>query len=382
MNYDYDLLVCGGGSAGFAAAVTAGRLGRTVCLVEMLGELGGVLTAGNVQYVMDASSGDGLLGEVWQLSTVVYEKNFMFDGEAMKLWMEEELEKAGVEPRYFTKVSAVETCGDSIAAVTLEDKLGRTTVTAKAYLDCTGDGDLAYMAGAGFDFGNEDGTAQPMSFECTVGGIQLEEVKDYVGNYGGYQATAHENLLALLRSAGVEPTYLRPLLHHIRDDIFVFNINHQYLSGLSPAEVTRATIEGRRESWKAVETLRSLGGVWKNLSILKTPVRIGAREGRRIHGKYTVTVEDLISGRRWENPACHVTFNVDIHNKQGYEDGNLTVLPYDVPMEALMSRDFENLYMAGRCISGDFYAHGSYRVSGNTFVMGESLGRYLAKRLK
>ena len=93
------------------------------------------------------------------------------------------------------------------------------------------------------------------------------------------------------------------------------------------------------------------------------------------------TVKDLVDGKRWDDPACHVTFNVDIHSEKGYEDADLSVKPYDIPMEALMSRDIRNLYMAGRDISGDFLAHASYRVSGNTFVMGESLGRYLADKL-
>jgi len=379
---NYDLLVCGGGSAGFAAAVTAAKHGLCVCLVEMLGELGGVLTAGNLYYCMDATEENGLLAAIRKYATVVSTngKDFMFDGERLKLWMENEAVNAGVELRYFTKVCGADTRDGMIEAVYVEDKSGRHRLTAKAYADCTGDGDLAWYAGAGFDFGR-DGKAQPMSFECIVTGIELEEVKDFVGNYGGFLPEAWENLLGEFRRAGFEPSYLRPLLHQISGDLFVINVNHQYLSGLSAEDVTKATVEGRRESFAAVEALRSLGHPWEKLRIVKTPARIGVREGRRIHGKYTVTVKDLVDGKRWDDPACHVTFNVDIHSEKGYEDADLTVKPYDIPMEALMSRNIRNLYMAGRDISGDFLAHASYRVSGNTFVMGESLGRYLAENL-
>ena len=376
---DYDLLVCGGGSAGFAAAVTAAKAGLRVCLVEMLGELGGVLTAGTLYYCMDATEENGLLAEIRKFTTLNHTngKDFWFDGERLKLWMEDEAFKAGVELRYFTKVCDADVRDGKIEAVYVEDKSGRHKLTAKAYADCTGDGDLAWFAGAGFDYGR-DGKAQPMSFACIVSGIELEEVKDFVGNYGGYFPNAWENLVREFRRAGFEPSYRMPHLHQIYGDIYSLNVNHQYHSGLSAEDITKATLEGRRESFAAVEALRSLGHPWENLHIVKTPVR----EGRRIHGKYTVTVKDLVEGKRWDDPACHVTYSVDIHSEKGYEYADLTVKPYDIPMEALMSRDIRNLYMAGRDISGDFLAHASYRVSGNTFVMGESLGRYLAKKLK
>ena len=182
---NYDLLVCGGGSAGFAAAVTAAKKGLRVCLAEMLGELGGVLTSGNLYYCMDATEESGLLAEIRKFATVVSTngKDFMFDGERLKLWMENEAVNAGVELRYFSKVCGADTRDGMIEAVYLEDKSGRHRITAKDYADCTGDGDLAWFAGAGFDFGR-DGKAQPMSFECIVTGIALEEVKDFVGNYG------------------------------------------------------------------------------------------------------------------------------------------------------------------------------------------------------
>ena len=383
---DYDLLVCGGGSAGYAAARTAALGGLRVGLAEMLGELGGALTAGCVYYVMDAAPETKILRDVrgcFAAAGGAKPGYYMVDGEKLRLYLEQSLLEAGVDLRYFTKVCGAKTEKGRILSVTAADRSGLREITARAFADCTGEGDLAFFAGAGYDYGGPEGELQPMSFEVIVTGLDPELVKPFAGNPGGIRnPDGWKNLLAELRRAGMEPTYLRPLLHDMGGGIYNFNVNHQYLRGCDAGELTRATAEGRRETFEAVERLRSLGGVWKDLKVVRTPSMIGIREGRRIHGKYTVTREDLIAGRRWENAACHATFNVDIHCKKGYDDAGVQVRPYDVPMEALMSRDFENLYMAGRDISGDFYAHASYRVTGNTFVMGESLGRYLADTLK
>ena len=91
-----------------------------------------------------------------------------------------------------------------------------------------------------------------------------------------------------------------------------------------------------------------------------------------------VTKEDLIEGRRHEDGICHVTFPVDIHNERGYDTGGIRSKPYDIPIRALMANDRPNLLLAGRCISGDHWAHASYRVTGDAVPMGEAAGTLAA----
>jgi hypothetical protein len=112
--------------------------------------------------------------------------------------------------------------------------------------------------------------------------------------------------------------------------------------------------------------------------------QIGVREGRRIHGHYTVTDSDLIMGVRHKDAICRVTFGIDIHaataqkNKEAAlsntNDAGLRAKPYDIPIRALIAKDVDGLLMAGRCISGDFIAHASYRVTGNAVAMGQAAG--------
>lgn len=79
-----------------------------------------------------------------------------------------------------------------------------------------------------------------------------------------------------------------------------------------------------------------------------------------------------------------VTFCVDIHSVDPKEDkglhtGGIKTKPYQIPLRALIAKDVEGLLLAGRCISGDFFAHASYRVTGNAVATGEAAGRHAAR---
>ncbi|MBL8992654.1 MAG: FAD-dependent oxidoreductase [Spirochaetia bacterium] len=162
--------------------------------------------------------------------------------------------------------------------------------------------------------------------------------------------------------------------------------NHQYGVQCDDAvKISLATVEARAELHRLIGGLRSLGGVWENVRIVATGAQLGVREGRRLHGRATLTLQNLIDGARFPDSVCRATFCVDIHSTNPARDGkglhgaNAKTLPYDIPAGALISRDISNLMMAGRCISGDFFAHGSYRVTGNAVAMGEAAGWIAAR---
>jgi hypothetical protein len=127
-----------------------------------------------------------------------------------------------------------------------------------------------------------------------------------------------------------------------------------------------------------------LGGIWSKVRIVTTAAQIGIREGRRIHGLYSLTKEDLMRGAKFEDGVCTVNFVVDVHSLVkgeggGYGNNGVKMKPYQIPLRSLIAKDVNNLMMAGRCISGDFYAHASYRVTGNAVPMGEAAGKIAAK---
>lgn len=120
--------------------------------------------------------------------------------------------------------------------------------------------------------------------------------------------------------------------------------------------------------------------MWANLRIVATGAQIGVREGRRVHGRYTVSLQDLIDGRRHDDAVCRVTFGIDVHSTNKAVDTGIDhsdkvrSQPYDIPYRALVAKDVDGLLLAGRCISGDFIAHSSYRVTGNSVALGEAAG--------
>jgi hypothetical protein len=158
--------------------------------------------------------------------------------------------------------------------------------------------------------------------------------------------------------------------------------NHEY--GTKPfdaAAVTEATVRARAEMNKMISGLRRLGGPWEGIQIAATAEQIGVRDGRRIRGRYVVSQSDVASGVKHDDAVVKPTFSVDIHalsaelNKShGYTNRGVKTKPYDIPLRALIAKDVDGLMMAGRCISGDFVAHASYRVTGNAVAMGEAAG--------
>jgi len=386
-----DVVVCGGGPAGVAAAISAARAGATTLLLELHGCLGGIWTAGLLSWILDHANKPGLMQEIFaRLEThggrATTNKNG-YDPEVMKLVLEELCAEAGVEIQLHTRVCGAARDGRRLTHVITESKSGREAVPGKLFIDCTGDGDLGAAAGCGFDLGHpETGLTQPMSLMALVTGIAPDEVKEFYRNDDTKDwSSPKDRLREAMERGGHSPSYAKPTLFRLRDDLFALMANHEYgLRGIDARDLTAATLRARKELHRLINGLRSLGGPWKNLRIVATAAQIGVREGRRIHGRYTVTAEDLREGRKHEDAVCRVTFGIDVHStdptkEKGIAKAGFRAKPYDIPLRALIAKDVDGLLMAGRCISGDFIAHSSYRVTGNAVAMGEAAGKVAAE---
>lgn len=388
----FDVVICGGGPAGIAAALASARGGAKTCLIESNGCLGGIWTSGLLCYVLDSGGKRGILNELFErLDRYNARSNgILGDVETMKVGLEEICLEEGVNIRLYTRVVAAyrDSEGKRLTSIVTESKSGREAWQAKVFIDTTGDGDLAALAGCGFDFGEEKtSVTQPMSLIALVTADAPERYQELTSN----TPARGIRLLTEATRAGVKLSYERSSMWHIRDKLYILMANHQYgYSGLRADHLTEATIHGRKEVFNLVEALRSLGERWSNLRLVATGAQIGVREGRRIHGRYTVTVDDIIQGKRHEDAVCRVNFNLDVHSPDPDEKTGMAKYnenfhhyraqkkPYDIPMRALIAKDVDGLLMAGRCISGDFLAHSSYRVTGNAVVMGQAAGSVAA----
>lgn len=391
----YDVIVCGGGPAGVAAAISCARGGARTLLIEQGGCLGGFWTRGMLTWLIDTFNKGELWDEVMSRleeradgKRLPHISRFTADTEKTKLEFERMCKEAGVDILYHTFVSDAAVSERRVNAVLTESKSGHVYYDAKIFIDATGDGDLAYLCGAEHEIGNEDGKTQPMSLIAHIDGVNIAGTE--------YDSRCYESKIAKAKvledmaRAGVEPTYKSPLVAVLSEEYNTVGlmVNHEYGSGLSAKDITYATVDAREEIHRIIDGLRAGGGTWRDARVTATADMIGVREGRRIKGLYTLTREDVEVGRRFNDGICEVTFNTDIHalsseGAKAFESKyGGTHPPYQIPLRSLISANFDNLLMAGRCISGDFVAHSSYRVAGPAFRTGEIAGAYAAHCIK
>ena len=383
-----DVLVAGAGPAGVVAAIAAARAGAKVRLIEAGGCLGGTWTAGLLSWILDSGNKPGVLQDILAAlrkrgTGTKYGGSVAYDVEVMKLVLEEMCLAAGVSAQLHTRVVAAGKEIGRLAVAVTESKSGRQAWAAKAFVDATGDGDLAARAGCEFDYGDANtGRAQPMSMICLLTGATPEGLTPFVRGLAepAGKGNPKANLLAEMARAGVRPSYTSPTIFFIRDGLFCMMANHEYgLAGTSAADLTAATFRGRAEVHRLVDALRNLGQPWRDVRIVATAEHIGVREGRRVRGLYTITADDLAKGARFEDAVCRCHFPVDVHSTDPKKDKGIArtgvrAQPYDIPYRSLVARDVSGLLLAGRCISGDFIAHSSYRVTGDAAATGQAAG--------
>jgi hypothetical protein len=391
---DADVIVCGAGPAGITAAITAARAGAKVRLFEWRGCLGGVWTAGLLGYFLDFNK-PGFAKELRESldkrdarANSKSTSRFCYDPEALKLLLEELCVESGVKFQFHTRVASAYREGRRLTTIVTESKSGRQAWRAPVFIDTTGDGDLGALAGCAFEIGEAaDCPCQPMSLNALLVVKDAEALREFV-RFGtpkpGENADGEKKkrIKDALVSTGHFPSYAGSTLWHVRGNLLFAMLNHEY--GIKPwdaAEITAATVRARSEMNKMIAGLRGLGGPWEGIQLVATAEQIGVRDGRRIRGRFTVQQDDLVKGVRHEDGVVRVTFGVDVHatsadrNKvAAIEPKNIKVTPYDIPLRAMIAKDVDGLMMAGRCISGDFISHSSYRVTGNAVGMGEGAG--------
>ncbi|MCX6849424.1 MAG: FAD-dependent oxidoreductase [Verrucomicrobia bacterium] len=391
---DADVIVCGAGPAGVTAAITAARAGAKVRLFEWRGCLGGIWTAGLLGYFLDFNK-PGFAKELRDKldargarANSTSTSRFCYDPEALKLLLEELCMEAGVKFQYHTKVCAAFREGNRLTTIVTESKSGRQAWKAPVFIDTTGDGDLGFQAGCAFEIGEAaECPCQPLSLNALLVVKDVEKLREFVlfgqpltgENTDGEKKKRIKDAIV---STGHLPSYAGATLWHVSGNLVFAMMNQEF--GIKPwdaAEINAATVRARAEMNLMVNGLRGLGGPWEGIQIVATAEQIGVRDGRRIVGRYVVNKEDLIKGARYDDAVVRATFGVDIHattadfnQKAVIHSTNIKVKPYDIPLRALIAQDVDGLMMAGRCISGDFISHASYRVTGNAVGMGEGAG--------
>ena len=382
---EYDVVVCGGGPAGVGAGLAAAREGAKVLLIEQYGMLGGVWTAGLlnpffecmgrgylVDELVDCLMQDGAFRK-WR------EHDYTFDIEAMRRTLEEMMRKAGVDLLYYTLVADGIVQEDRLRGVVIESKAGRQAVMGKVIIDCTGDGDVLARSGCEYEIGRaEDGMIQPMTLMFEVRGLpdgwEMNSSQDLYDKMMGVIEDHQLGYKLPYPRCGYAPWVINTPMAGMAD----VQCTHVFqLNPLEPADLTRGTIDCRRQAGETVDIFRRIPGM-EEVELTHTAAQIGVREARRLRGRYYLQADDLIEGRRFVDAVASCAFVIDVHDpvKGGTEEdlGKVRIKPYEIPYRSLVPESLRGLLVAGRCISGSHEAHASYRVTGTAMALGQAAG--------
>jgi len=377
-----DVLVAGGGPAGIAAAVVAARRGAGTILIERYGFLGGMATAGLVNPFMGWHAGGeplvaGVFQEMLKLMAAVggyggERQPTAFDPEAFKLVADQLCRQAGVQVRFHTLVTRADVAGSAITAIHTESKSGAEQWTARVYIDCTGDADVAFRAGVACDEGREaDNLTQPMTLNFRVADVDIERMP------------SREKINRLFDTAKAEGRVTCPRenvlwFHTLKPGVVHFNTTRVTgLSATNADDLTAAEFEARQQAHELARFLVSDVPGFERAYLQQSAAQIGVRESRRIRGHYALTADDVVQGRKFPDGIARSNYPIDIHSPtgagtdiRGVAEGDY----YEIPYRCLLPQGIDNLLVAGRCVSSTHEGQAALRIMPTCFAMGEAAG--------
>jgi len=390
---EYDVVVCGGGPAGFIASIAAARQGRKVALVERYGFLGGMATAGYVAPLSEfAFQGELVIGGIpWEFIERLESMggalrewpkgNVDFDIELYKLCCQRMVLEAGVDLYMHSSLIGCEMEGKRITRVIIENKNGLEALSGRVFIDCTGDGDLAWTAKVPMQE-NPGGELQPSSFCFVLSGVDtdsplLQRYMYHDGVRGSSQCTPVREKLLALKAEGVDlPDFGGPWFNNVMHSGSVaVNITRAATDSTDNRDFTSAECRLREDIFRFASALREHVPEFRNCYVASTAPQAGIRESRRIKGVHTVTAEEYVSGVHYEDSISRGAHQIDMHASKG--TGQVLIKLQQsayVPYRALIADSYPNLLVAGRCISADRKALASLRVQAACMGTGQAAG--------
>jgi len=388
-----DVLVVGGGPAGIGAAISAARNGAKVLLVERFFFLGGMGTISLVAGLYTQWSGsrrilggivEELMGSLLQRGEArevcvpmsaapdVSSSRTEVNPEAYKYLVEQRAVDAGVELLYGALFSDVVADGDRLTGAVIDTKSETWRIEAAVVVDCTGDGDVAAVAGARFDKGErESGVLQPISMLFLAGNVDVERV---------FAFWASEERAPLLRAACDRGEIPMPsmALHNPgwRRDIIV-SMSRAACDATDALGLTRGQIAARDQIHRIFAFLKDNFPGFEQAYMVSSSAQVGVRETRRIIGLYTLTREDVLETRRFADTIALGAYPIDVHRAEQNDVFFAQIArgdAYEVPYRCLVPVDVDGMLVAGRCVSATREALGAIRVQLMCMAMGEAAG--------
>ena len=424
----YDIVIIGGGTAGCASAYTAGKLGLKTLLLEKSQVLGGTMTSGLVVPVM--KSGDNqintdlynaLVSELAKIGgQVTYQGNTgWFNPELMKIVLDKMMRDVNVEVLFNTEVTDVnvkrtlsphieQIYTNNTTIITKQEKLS-VPIGAKYFVDATGNCDFSKKINCEFLENNSE--FQPMSLRFLMSGVDCEEFARWITDFDTDREVTtvqytdkqvHFSTACTWDSGkhwALAPLFDKAVSEGILEDedrnyFQVFTVAGmpgtvafncpRIAENLNPndaKDLSIALTKGRESIFRISEFCKKYLPGFGNAFISNISDSIGIRVSNRIRGKYVYTIDDLKSGKKFDNPALISNYPIDVHSKLKNTSTCEKTGEYQLPIESLMSFNYDNLFVAGRCLSADYMAQGALRVQASCFSMGEAVAKYIKQQL-
>lgn len=429
----YDVVVCGGGMAGFGAAVAAARKGAKVLIIEKATALGGLATVGLVPIPHDTPA--GISQEmILRMEEVDGHCRRNADPEKHKLILDRMVKEAGIDLLLDTIIVDAVMSGNEVRGVVVESKSGREVIFGKRFIDCTGDADLAYLAGCECMSGRpEDGKHQACSIDFRLGGVDFDK---YVDSDFRKNDPRWIKLIEAAHKDGRMPIMYENHVNWVvfvpgrpkncsKDEICICISHSRNCDPLSNRDLTRMYLEGREQADFFAKFIKENIPGYENSYLIDTASLLGVRESRRVVGEYVLKTLDFARGEKFDDAITSTFHHFDLHNPDGvgnikwakeiidgkvcyvsstgnpgsleppvgYENmtdgwgryGSERVFKTgasDIPYRSLVPVKIDNLLVAGRCLSSEFMAQAASRLILCCVNMGQAAGTAAVQSLK
>ena len=389
----YDLTICGGGTAGVAAAYIGAKYGLKTLVVEKRIHLGGTMTSALVMPVMKSNTQNincefynDFIDELKKFNgqiTYCDGNRGWFNPELSKLALDSMLERVNCDILYNTEILDAFSEGRTVKKISVISKMLSLYIDSFYFVDATGDGNFSKV-----DWLLKIDKDRNVTTVCEINGEihlstactwdndrkwALKQVFDKAVENGDLNVpdTAYFQIFSIPGMPGsISLNCPRIQLDKDIDPLDMF-------------ARSKALTLARKQIWHLYCFLKKYFPGFENSYISNIADMVGVRESRRVEGQKIYTKSDILSGRTYENPVLHADYPIDIHSYT--KDGSTlqpTRVDYELPIECLKASGFDNLYIAGRIVSADFEAQAALRIQSSCFSMGEAIARDVIRRLK
>lgn len=420
---DYDLVVCGGGTAGVAAGYMSAKLGVKTLIVEKNIHLGGTMTSALVMPAMKSNTQnincEFLNDFVQELKKfggqITYGDDNVgwFNPELSKIALDSMMERVGCDVIFDSEIKSASCNENHVNSIEIISKTLSLYIESLYFVDTTGDGNFSAILNNKILENNKN--RQPLTLRFHVSGINLEKFAQWILNLDkdrnvttAFKINDELHLstactwdkeknwaLSPIFQKGIDDGVLKPedsayfQLFTVPGMNGTVSLNcprillDKDIDPLDPVAISKGLIKARKQIWRLYSFMKVYFKGFEDSFISNIADMVGIRESRRVQGQQIYTKDDMLSGKTYENPVLHADYPIDIHSYKK-DDSTLEqpTVDYELPIEALIASDFDNLFIAGRNISADFSAQAALRIQSSCFSMGEAVAKHVRGLVK